>query len=279
MGTARLTGLYVYPVKSMKGVRLDEAELTATGLRHDRRWMVVRADGRFVTQRQEPRLALVATRFEPEGVVLSLDGHGSIALPFESAGGAPVRTQVWKDPVKAIDEGEEAAAWLTAAVGGKHPLRIVRMAPGFRRTLARPERFGPATTTQFADAAPYLVANEGSLDALNGELRARGLEAVPMNRFRPNIVLSELEPFAEHRLAAVSGDGWRLGLVDRCERCVVTTIDQETAERDPGREPYLTLRRINPVPGNPPAPAFAQNAVLESGEGATLAMGAAIRVH
>lgn len=278
MGTALLTALYVYPVKSMRGIPSDEAVLTGAGLRHDRRWMVVRADGRFVTQRNEPRLALVKTRLEPGGVVLSLDGHGSIALPFASDGGAAVETQVWKDSIEAVDEGDTVADWLTAALGSRQPLRIVRMAPGFRRRLKRPERFGAETTTQFADAAPYLVANEGSLDALNGELQARGHAPVPMDRFRPNIVLRGPEPFSEHRMATLAGDGWRLKLVDPCERCVVTTIDQATAERDPAREPYLTLRRVNPVPGAEPAPAFAQNATLETGEGAAIRVGAEVSV-
>lgn len=279
MSTARLMGLYVYPVKSMKGIALDEAELTETGLRHDRCWMVIRADGPFVTQRNEPRLARVGTRLEPDGVVLSMGDHGSITLPFEPPGGATVRTQVWKDSVQALDEGDAVADWLTAAVGSSQPLRIVRLAPGFRRRLAQPERFGPETTTQFADAAPFLVANEASLVAVNAELEVRGHPPVPMNRFRPNIVLSGPEPFAEHRIAAIAGAGWRVALVDPCKRCIVTTIDQETAERDPGGEPYLTLQSVNPAPGGDPAPAFGQNAVLAQGQGAVLRKGSVVQVH
>ena len=279
MKTARLTGLYVYPVKSMKGIALTEAELTGLGLRHDRRWMVIRADGPFVTQRIEPRLARIGTRLEPDGVVLSMDGHGSITLPFESPGGAAVRTQVWKDAVEALDEGDAVGDWLTAAVGSRQPLRIVRLAPGFRRRLAQPERFGPATTTQFADAAPFLVAIEASLAAVNAELQGRGHSPVPMNRFRPNIVLSGPEPFAEHRIAAIAGAGWRVALVDHCKRCIVTTIDQETAEPDPGREPYLTLQRINPAPGADRVPAFGQNAVLMEGQGVVVRTGSEVQVH
>jgi uncharacterized protein YcbX len=279
MVRAQLTGLYVYPVKSMKGISSDNAELTETGLLHDRRWMVVRGDGRFVTQRNESRLALVNTALGADGVVLSMRGHGSVAIPFESRGGAAVHTQVWQDPVEAMDEGDEVADWLTAALGSSETLRIVRLAPGFRRRLTRPERFGAGTTTQFADAAPYLVANESSLEALNRELVRQRHAPVPMNRFRPNIVLRGLEPFAEHGMAALSGDGWRLALVDHCERCLVTTIDQDTAERNKAREPYLTLRRITPVPGAKPAPGFAQNAKLDMGQAATIRVGAEVSVH
>lgn len=271
--TLQITGLFVYPVKSMRGITMHEAVLTAKGLLHDRIWMVVRPDGQFVTQRVLPRLALVDTRFDDQGVVLSMADRGSIAIPFESGTGATVATRVWRDDCDAVDEGPEVAEWLTAALASPEPLRIVRMATGFRRPQSAPERFGADTTTHFADSAPFLLANEASLDELNRELAATGHEPVPMNRFRPNIVVRGLEPFAEHQVEELVGDGWRLRLADACERCLVTTIDQRTAQRDPDREPYLTLRRINPMPGPKPAPAFAQNAILLEGEGRLIAVG------
>jgi uncharacterized protein YcbX len=279
MVSAQITGLFVYPVKSMKGIPANRSVLTEAGLLHDRRWMVVNGDGRFVTQRNQPRLALVETRLESHGVVLSLDGHGSVAISFESAGGARVQTKVWKDSVEAVDEGSEIADWLTRALGAREPLRIVRMAPGFRRRLTQAERFGENTTTQFADTAPFLVANEASLEALNRDLESNGHKPVPMNRFRPNIVLRGPGPFSEHQTAALTGDGWRLAMVDHSKRCIVTTIDQETAERNPAHEPFQTLRRINPAPGPKGEPAFAQNATLEIGEGATIATGAEVSLH
>lgn len=273
MDRLQITGLYVYPVKSMRGIAVDQAILTAKGLLHDRIWMVVRPDGRFVTQRGLPRLALVDTRLDDRGVTLSVDGHDSIAIPFDSDGGSAVTTQVWGDACEAVDEGPEVSRWLTRVLDSPETLRIVRMAAGFRRPQNTPERFGAATTTHFADSAPFLVANEASLAELNRELLADGHEAVPMNRFRPNIVVRGLEPFAEHRARELGSEEWRLCLVDACERCLVTTIDQQTALRNPDREPYLTLRRINPTPGPKPAPAFAQNATLGSGEGRRIALG------
>ena len=279
MVSGQVTGLFVYPVKSMKGIPLESAVLTQAGLLHDRRWMVVNADGRFVTQRNQPRLALVQTRIGSDGVELSLDGHGSVSIPFEFTGGKPVQTKVWQDPVEAVDEGDAVADWLTDALGAGDSLRMVRMAPGFRRRLKQAERFGEDTTTQFADSAPFLVANEASLEALNRELESNGHAPVPMNRFRPNIVVGGPAPYSEHQAGALAGDGWRLAMVDHCERCVVTMIDQETAERDPAREPFQTLRRINPAPGPGGAPAFAQNATLDSGEGAIIATGGEIFLH
>jgi uncharacterized protein YcbX len=273
MNELHVTGLYVYPVKSMKGIALDEAVLTDKGLLHDRLWMVVRPDGRFVTQRGLPRLALVTTRLDDEGVVLSMEGHGSIAIPFQSSGGVSVRTKVWGDECEATDVGPLVSQWLTDALESPETLRIVHMAEGFKRPQGQPERYGADTTTHFADSAPFLVANEASLAALNSELAASGHEPVPMNRFRPNIVVRGLEPFAEHRARELAGGNWSLRLADHCERCLVTTIDQQTAQRNPDREPYLTLRRINPVPGPKPAPAFAQNAILGAGAGQRIALG------
>jgi hypothetical protein len=273
-----LSGLFVYPVKSLKGIPLQEAELTGKGLLHDRRWMVVRPEGRFVTQREEPRLALVHTRLDEHGVTLWREGNGSVFLPFDRSGGAPVRTRVWGDDCEAEDEGEEAARWLTTAIGGETPLRLVRMAPGFQRPPNAAARFGADTRIDFADAAPLLVTSEGSLEALNRELLTGGHAAVPMNRFRPNLVVRGLAPFAEHGLSRLAGDGWEISLVDHCERCLVPTVDQQTGVRDPAREPYLTLRRINPAPGPKPAPAFGVNAKVANGAGRRLAVGAVVTV-
>jgi uncharacterized protein YcbX len=268
-----VTALHVYPVKSMKGISLSRATLTARGLLHDRNWMVVAADGRFVTQRNQPRLGLVHTRLEAEGVVLALDGCGSVTLPFDAVAGEHIATQVWNDACDTVDQGSEVSDWLTRAVGSPVQLRIVRMAPGFTRPQNQAERYGADTTTHFADSAPFLLASEDSLGELNRVLAAQGHTPVPMNRFRPNIVIRGLEPFAEHRSEVVAGEDWRIHLTDPCERCIVTTINQETALRDTSREPYVTLRRINPAPGPKPGPAFGQNAILDEGEGRTVAVG------
>jgi len=279
MEKVTLTGLFVYPAKSLKGIPLQEAELTGKGLQHDRRWMVVRPEGRFVTQREEPRLALVHTRLDEHGMTLWREGHGSTFLPFERSGGAPVSTRVWGDCCEAEDEGEEVSRWLTDAIGSDTPYRIVRMAAGFQRPADSGARFGEGTTVDFADAAPLLVTFEDSLEALNRELQAGGHAAVPMNRFRPNLVVRGLAPFTEHGLARLTGDGWEIALVDHCERCLVPTVDQQTGVRDPAREPYMTLRRINPTPGPKPGPAFGVNARVAGGAGRRLAVGAELTVR
>jgi uncharacterized protein YcbX len=268
-----ITGINIYPVKSLKGIALNEASLTPQGLSNDRRWMVVRSNGRFVTQRDVPRLALVHTSLDDNGVTLSLETLGETSIPFVSRSGELIQTKVWGTPCQAEDEGEEVSRWLTSALESAAPLRLVRMASGFVRPQGKPEYLGEQTHTIFADAAPYLVANEASLDALNRELVSRGHTQVPMNRFRPNIVVRGLEPFAEHKVAGLNSGSYELKFCHPCERCVVTTINQDTAEKDPGWQPFNTLKEINPMPGKKPAPAFGQNAILQQGEQAVISVG------
>ncbi len=273
MHDAVVDGLTIYPVKSMRGIALDRAVLTKHGLLGDRRWMVVRKSGRFVTQRDMPRLALVHTAQTDSGVKLSMDGRGSITVPFDHSGGTQIRTKVWKDHCETIDEGKEVSKWLTSALESGEVLRLVRMAPGFVRPQSQPKNLGEQTSTFFADAAPFLVANPASLDALNRELGARELSTVPMNRFRPNIVIRGLEPFAEHQVSELSSKSCTLKFCHPCQRCVVTTIDQDSAVKSPAWQPYKTLRDINPMPGNERAPAFGQNAILYRGNGAVISIG------
>jgi uncharacterized protein YcbX len=268
-----VTGLTIYPVKSMKGIDLKKAELTSAGLQHDRRFMVVRSNGRFVTQRELPRLSLIQTALADNGIRLSLPTHGETTLPYEPRGGEPVLTKVWGDVCQAVDEGDEASRWLTSALESDREFRLVRMAPGFERLQGKPDELGPETSTFFADAAPFLVVNESSLEALNTELQSRGFTQVPMNRFRPNIVVRGLEPFAEHKQAGLQHSAYALNFCHPCERCVVTTIDQDKAEKDPAWQPFKTLRDINPMPGKKPAPAFGQHATLRNGSQALISLG------
>ena len=273
MQHVEITGLTIYPVKSMHGIALESAILTRQGLEHDRRFMVVRSDGRFVTQRELHRLALIHTRLDKTGIELSTEGSDPVTIPISDTGGEPVQTKVWGDECETLDQGDEISRWLTSALQSSDKLRLVRMAPGYVRPQGQPENLGQETSTFFADAAPFLVANEASLEALNQELELRGHDPVPMNRFRPNIVVRGLEPFAEHRVAEISSADLRLKFCHPCQRCVVTTIDQDTAFKHPDWQPYKTLRDINPMPGNDRAPAFAQNAILLGGENMAISVG------
>jgi uncharacterized protein YcbX len=271
--SAVVSALIVYPVKGMRGVELGATRLTPTGLARDRTFMVIRRDGRFVTQRDCPKLALIGTALDEDGVTLSRDGFGTIRVPFDREDGDRVQTRVWNDPCETVDQGAAVSRWLSEALENPDALRLVAMAPGFRRPQGKADLLGAGTHTLFADAAPFLVASEDSLGALNRELATRGFDAVPMDRFRPNIVVRGLPAFAEHRGGLWRGKGWTLRLCHPCERCIVTTIDQATAMRHPQREPYRTLADINPVPGSESAPAFGHNAVLAEGAGTKLRVG------
>jgi uncharacterized protein YcbX len=277
MSDAIVTALIVYPVKSMRGIPLDSATLTERGLQHDRQFMVVRQDGRFLTQREEPGLARIETGLLEAGIRLSLPARESIDVPFRERGGERVRARVWRDDCEALDAGRIVGDWLTEVLESSEPLRLVQLAPGFRRPQSQPEKLGRNTTTAFADAAPLLLACEESLTALNAELEQRGLQPVPMDRFRPNIVVRGLEAFAEHALKALAAAEYRLRMCHPCQRCVVTTIDQHSGLRHPDWEPYRTLRDLNPMPGKPSAPAFGQNAVVAAGIGRRIRSGDRLR--
>ena len=268
-----ITDLIIYPVKSMRGIRLQSSVLNAEGLAGDRRFMVVRERGRFVTQRDMPRLALVETAIETSGVRLSMEGQGDVLLLHEAMESERIETRVWGDDCETLGSGDEVSNWLTAAMRSDDRLDIVQMAPGYTRPQGKADELGADTHTWFADAAPFLVTNEDSLRALNAELASRGHEAVAMNRFRPNIVIRGLKAFEEHRLRGLAGADYTLEFCHPCQRCVVTTIDQATAVKNPEWQPYRTLCDINPMPGNERAPAFGHNARLGRGLNAVIRVG------
>lgn len=275
----KITQLTIYPVKSLRGIALERAELTERGLAHDRRWMVVDDIGRFVTQRQLPGMARISVRLADEALVLEHPDAAPLAVPLEHADRSRLSVYVWDDQCQALDEGAEAAAWLGAVLGDVKGsgLRLVRFAPDQRRDV-EPHYLasGERAHTAFADGYPFLVVSEGSLDEVNRRLVAKGLAPVPMARFRPSIVVDASEPFAE--------DGWgelvlhegavRLGLRKPCQRCKITTVDQATGEIAVPGEPLRTLVEMNPR--RAPGGYFGQNAILLAGSGRTLAVGDAL---
>lgn len=267
-----VTGLFVYPVKALRGVALQRSGIGARGLDGDREWMIVREDGRFVSQRELPRLALLAPRYEDDSLCIEAPGRDSLRVPLAYRAAEAFTAQVWSDACEVLDAGPEASCWLQAAVQPERPLRLVRMRRGFRRRLARAPLLGEATTTAFADAAPFLVVNVASLQALNTALAQRGQPAVGMERFRPNIVVEGLDAFREQALAALQGDEGSFRLCYPCERCAVITVDPARGMRDePGRAAFATLAAMNPLPGTAKA-LFGINATWQ-GEGTSLGVG------
>ncbi|WP_242890542.1 MOSC domain-containing protein [Actinomadura litoris] len=220
--TAVIAGLTVYPIKSAGGVALAEADLTATGLRHDRAFMLVRPDGRHLSQREVPGLALLRPGFD--GAKLTVESPlASAPLVWEAADGPARDVTVHGRPCQGVDQGDEPAAWFGAALGLE--CRLVRFT-GTRRTLP-----GDGTLA-FADGYPVSVLSRESLDDLNRRVDV----ALPMNRFRPNIVLEGLGPYGEDSVTSLRGaapDAVEIDLVRPCGRCVIINTDQETARRAP----------------------------------------------
>ncbi|MER7909091.1 MOSC N-terminal beta barrel domain-containing protein [Streptomyces sp. NPDC096068] len=272
MSTPALRSVHVHPVKSMRALTYQEAEVQPWGLAGDRRWTVVDAAGKVVTQRRHPRMALATAEPLPGGgVVLSADGHPSLAVevPHPSA---TVTVDVFDRPVEAVPADPGAAAWLSAFLEGD--FRLVHMdAPEHRRPVD-PVYALPGETVSFADAYPLLVTTTASLDALNS-LIARGDRAeegpLPMNRFRPNLVVEGTGPWAEDAWTRIAVGEVTFRIARASGRCVVTTTDQLTAAR--GKEPLRTLARHRKSDGRV---VFGQNLVPE--HPGTVRVGDAVKI-
>ncbi len=242
---AHLSALNLFPLKSGAPLPLNEAVVEARGLAGDRRWMVVDADGRFVTGRQLARLPLVCARPCDAGLQLDAPGMPTLQVTTPPAGAARVATAVWGAAVDPLLADAQANAWLSRFLGGDY--RLVHMDDAcVRRVKAKYDgRYGrDEDVVSLADGFPLLLISQAALDQLNGRLAT----PVPMLRFRPNLVVAGTAAHAE--------DGWtrvRIGAIDfdvvkPCTRCVFTTVDFERGERDPSGEPLRTLTTYRRTP-------------------------------
>jgi uncharacterized protein YcbX len=267
-----LSGLFLYPVKSLRGFPVGSAEVDGLGLVGDRRFLVVDEQGRHLTQRPLPRMALITAELAADNLVLSAEGASTIAIPLRADPHTPppLRTvSVWNsEGLLAEDCGADVSRWLSAFLG--LTCHLMRIGEKFRRPVLNPARAKPDDLFNFADGYPFLVIGEASLADLNDRIVERGDEPVPMNRFRPSLVISGAASFAE--------DNWprlRIGeIVFRaggpCARCIVTTTDQFTGAR--GKEPLRTLATYRRDTSDPSAVNFGQNLIHETKSG-TLRVG------
>ena len=235
--TVTLSGLFVYPVKGLKGIALTEARCTDRGLEHDRRFMVVDAAGEFLTQRGIPKMATVWTQIAGDVLSLSAPDMAELQVPLRPVAGERVRVKVWSSTCAALAVSRDADAWLSEYLG--LACRLVYMPDDTRRD-SNPRYAGPGKRVGFADGYAYLLAAEASLADLNTRLQARGHPALPINRFRPNLVVSGSGAFAEDRWKELRVGGAILAAAKPCGRCEVTTTDQATGEVR-GPEPLATL--------------------------------------
>ena len=223
--------LFLYPVKSLAGFPVERMVFDGFGPVGDRRWMVVDDAGRFVTQRQYPQLALVATGLNERGVTVQIPDAGGFEL-YASATRCTV--DVWGDQVEALVAGDEVNHALSEFCG--RSMRLVYMPDDSFRQID-PSRVPESRRVGFADGFPLLVTNLASLDELNGRLS----QPVDMRRFRPNIVVEGPAAWSEDQWSALELNGLRLRVVKPCSRCVLTTVDPDTGEKSPDTEPLKTL--------------------------------------
>jgi uncharacterized protein YcbX len=242
MGNAELRSIHIHPVKALRSVALREAVVEPWGLAADRRWVLIDDGGKVVTQRQQPRLALAAAEPVPGGGVrLSAPGRDPLTVPVPEPGGL-VTADVFGDKVEAVPAGADADAWCSGYL--EADVRLVHMDDPASRRPVDPDYALPGETVTFADGFPLLLTSLSSLDSLNG-LIAEGDHAhegpLPMNRFRPNVVVAGAPAWAEDDWSRVAIGEVTFRVAKMCGRCVVTTTDQGTAVR--GREPLRTLGR------------------------------------
>jgi uncharacterized protein YcbX len=227
----RLSGLFIYPIKACAGIALERASVVERGLELDRRYMLVDRAGVFITQREAPRLCLVATALQESRLVLSAPGKPTLALPQALNDGERVECRIWNDTASALCHAD-GSRWFSDFLNDD--VRLVYM-PDSERRAVNPKRARRGDIVSFADGYPLLVISEASLADLNSRL-SKPLE---MRRFRPNLVLADCEPFAEDRFTTLSIGEVSFRAVKRCDRCSVTTVDPSTGER--GKEPLRTL--------------------------------------
>lgn len=279
-----LTHLLLYPIKSCGGIAVREATLLETGLSaqgvHDREWMLVTESGQFLSQREHPRMALIRPLPEGGNLRVSCPGMGDLLLPlaWDALADAPLRTvQIWDDAVRAADCGDLAADWFGQALRLKEPVRLVRFHHDVVRPTSGKWTGGVPSQTRFADGYPLLLIGQASLDDLNGRLRAAGRAALPMDRFRPNLVIDGLEAFEEDYLASLSTGAAEIRPVKPCARCPIPSIDQATGE--PGPDPMDILQTYRANPRLDGGVCMGMNCIVSAGAGSRLRVGDDLRAE
>jgi uncharacterized protein YcbX len=234
----KIEALFVHPIKSCAAVAVDEARVTARGLEHDRRWMVTDGDGRFLTQRSLPEMALVRVAIGADRLVVAHEGMPRLPLPLVHDAGARVEVEVWDDRVLAVRH-EEGSIWFSRALGSA--VQLVCMPDDTRRAVA-PEHAREGDIVSFADGFPLLIVNRASLVALGDALGGDGGAAVDVRRFRPNVVVSGAPAWAEDSWRALAVGALRLRTPKACARCTIPGVDPDSAKIT--KEPLRTLARL-----------------------------------
>ncbi|MDR3695055.1 MOSC N-terminal beta barrel domain-containing protein [Mucilaginibacter sp.] len=256
----KISELYIYPIKSLPGVTVTKAQVTKTGFEHDRRWMLVGENNRFISQREAPQMTQLLVAIDEDGLKITHKINGeSLILPFNTPplggrGASRVVVTIWDDTCVAEFVGNDADDWFSQMLGFK--CRLVYMPDDTKRIVD--QKYAPGDSiTSFSDAYPFLIIGQASLDDLNNRLAV----PLPMDRFRPNIVYTGGHPYEEDLMGRFTIGGISFRGVKLCARCPITTINQQDASR--GKEPLKTLasyrQKNNKV-------LFGQN-IVHTGEG------------
>jgi len=271
---ATVTELVLYPIKSCGGLSVPEAQLALDGLSasgvHDREWMVVTREGLFLTQREYPRMATITPRIEGDVLAVEAPGLSPLQLPLAHDGAAPMlEVLIWDDHVCAADCGDSAATWFSDAVGA--PCRLVRFRPDVQRPTSTKWTGGVPSATRFADGYPILLIGQASLDDLNAKLAKAGRDRLPMNRFRPNLVVEGIDAFEEDFVATFTDGDIALRPVKPCARCPIPSVDQATGI--PGPDPLDILQTYRANARMEGAVTMGMNIIVDDGIGRTLRVG------
>jgi uncharacterized protein YcbX len=230
-----LSKLFVYPIKSLAGFSVESWNVCKTGLEYDRKWMLIDKDGMFLSQRKLPKMALIKTALDLDALTLAAENYPSITIPLICSENEVIKAQIWGDLSDALHVSTEVDEWLSDFLG-----QNCRLVFQPEKTIRKvdPAYAKESDQTAFSDGFPFLLLAEASLQSLNDAMSLN----FSMSRFRPNLVISGCHAFAEDswREITIGAIGFRLP--KPCSRCVVPTIDPETAIMD--KEPLITLNRL-----------------------------------
>ena len=273
---AQITDLFIYPVKSLKGIALNESMTAPRGLQYDREWMVTTSDYEFITQREIPLMSTIEVSIDSDALTLNSKNNTKFQVPLLSSNTNIIQSSVWGDICDAYDEGDDVSLWLTSLLGQykNKSLRLVRYSGQEIRSVPAKYLNGVESQSAFSDQFPYLITSWESLEKLNKGLIKNGSQVAEMDRFRPNIVIKgidNLEKKTSQNLLCQKS-GYDFGLRKPCKRCKIITINQDDGKIDNPKEPLATLTSLR-FSDEIKGAFFGQNAILLSNKNYILKVG------